>query len=163
MGLPALKGWQGATVAMAALVAMVMAGCVSKKPVVKEEKKPEPVKVEPVKVVAPLAFGKIYFAYNLSNLKTAGRKTLKRAVDHLLARPNAKINIEGHCDERGTDEYNIDLGWKRAYAVRDYLKRLGVDENRMFPTSYGRARPAATGSDESAWSKNRRVEISERK
>lgn len=131
-------------------------------PVVKEEPKPEPPKEEP-KPLPPLVFDTIYFAYNQAAISGEGRGALKRAVEQLLARPEAKVDIEGHCDERGTDEYNIDLGWKRAYAVRDWLVRQGVAESRLYPTSYGRARPAVVGSDESAWSKNRRVALAERK
>ncbi|MEK7474251.1 MAG: OmpA family protein [Candidatus Coatesbacteria bacterium] len=124
-------------------------------PVVQEAPKPPPPK--------PLEFDKIYFTYDRAEVPDAARDALKRAADALLERADASVNIEGHCDERGTDEYNIDLGWKRAYAIRDYLKRMGIDEKRMYPISYGRARPAVIGSDESAWSRNRRVEIVERK
>ena len=70
--------------------------------------------------------------------------------------------MDGHCDERGTEQYNVDLGWKRAYTVRDYLQRQGLDKSRLYPASYGRSRPAVVGTDESAWSKNRRVELSEK-
>jgi len=124
-------------------------------PVVQEAPKPAPPK--------PLEFEKVYFPYDRAEIAEAARDALKRIADILLAHPDAMVNVEGNCDERGTDEYNIDLGWKRAYAVRDYLKRMGIDEKRMYPISYGRARPAAIGSDESAWTKNRRVEITERK
>lgn len=147
----------------ACMVAMGVAGCGSIKQQVKEE--PEPiVKEEPAPEPAkPLEFGKSYFSYNQSSLSSSAKAELKKAADLLLANPDAKINVDGHCDERGTDEYNMDLGWKRAYAARDYLKKMGIDESRLFPASYGRSRPAVTGTDESAWGKNRRVEISERK
>lgn len=150
---------------------LLLAGCVSAPPVVKEEPKPEPPPVvkeepKPAPVVKeepkPLPRLTIYFEYNQATLTEQGRAALKRAVEAILAKPGAKVDVEGHCDERGTDDYNIDLGWKRAYAVRDYLKRQGVAEDRLYPTSYGRARPAVVGSDESAWSKNRRVELAER-
>ena len=126
-------------------------------PVVKEEPKPQP---PPPK---PLEFRKIYFAYDRAEIPQAGLDALKRAADLLLERQDATVNVEGHCDERGTDEYNIDLGWKRAYAARDYMKKMGIDEKRLYPISYGRSRPAVIGTDESAWSQNRRVEITERK
>jgi len=144
-----------------------LAGCTTAppKPVEppKEEVKveaptPEPPKPKP----KPFEVDRMYFEYNKADLSPATRDVLKLAVDQLLARPEIKVNVEGHTDERGTDEYNIDLGWKRAYAVLDYLKRLGVDEGRLFPISYGRARPLVVGSDESVWSKNRRVELTER-
>ncbi len=158
-----------ATFATSLLLAVVIAGCATTKPIEKEEPEPE---AEPglpkqeEKVAGPqklLEFEKIRFAYDKATLNEAGRKSLKLAVDQLLERTDAKISIEGHCDERGSDDYNIDLGWKRAYAARDYMKRLGVDESRMFPISYGRARPAVIGHDETTWSRNRRVEIAERK
>lgn len=150
---------------VAVIVAAAVTGCGGIKqkvkeepePIVKEEPKPEPV------APAPLEFGKAYFSYNQAGLSSAAKGELKKAADLLLANPDAKINIDGHCDERGTDEYNMDLGWKRAYAARDYLKKMGIDEGRLFPASYGRSRPAVTGTDDSAWSKNRRVEISVRK
>lgn len=108
---------------------------------------------------APPAFDPILFEYDQAVVTESHRDALRRAVDALLARPNLAVNVEGHCDERGTDEYNLDLGWKRAYAIRDHCTRLGIDEARLFPVSYGRARPAVIGSDESAWRLNRRVEI----
>ncbi len=117
----------------------------------------------PVAAPVPLAFDVLLFEYDQAEIADAHRDPLRKALDGLLAHAGTSINIEGHCDERGTDEYNLDLGWKRAYAVRDHLKRLGVDEARLFPVSYGRARPAVIGSDESVWRLNRRVEIAVRK
>ena len=155
------------TAAISVLVAALIAGCATTQPKEPEpEPEPEPVVKEEVKEpepIKPLEFKKVYFEYDMAGLREEGKASLKLAVDQLLEQAEAKINIEGHCDERGSDQYNIDLGWKRAYVVRDYLKRLGVNEDRMFPISYGRARPATIGHDESTWSKNRRVEIAERK
>lgn len=113
---------------------------------------------------APVAasFDVLLFEYDQSVVAEAHRDALRRMVDALLARPHLAITIEGHCDERGTDEYNLDLGWKRAYAIRDAFRRLGLDEARLYPVSYGRARPAVIGSDESVWRLNRRVEVSVR-
>ncbi len=150
--------------AMSVVIASVIVGCATTAPVEEEEEeKPTPVVEEKKVEVAPLEFESVHFEYNQYAIRASAKSSLKSAVDQLLERADAKINIEGHCDERGTDQYNIDLGWKRAYEVRDYLKRLGVDEARMFPISYGRARPAVVGHNESSWSKNRRTEISERK
>ena len=147
------------------LLLFMVAGCVSA-----PTKQPEPPTKDGKQAVTTpeppkpkrLQLERLYFDYNQAVVRTAERENLKRTVDQLLSRPEVKINVEGHTDERGTDEYNIDLGWKRAYAVRDYLKRLGVDERRLFPISYGRARPAVIGADEVYWSKNRRVELTER-
>jgi peptidoglycan-associated lipoprotein len=156
----------GVSLALTVVFALALSGCATQQPVVKKmaEETPPPPKEEPKpEPPKPLEFEKVYYDYNKADLKDSGKETLKRAVDALLARPEAKINVEGNCDERGTDEYNMELGWKRAYGVRDYLKKLGVDESRLFPISYGRSRPAVAGTDESSWSKNRRVELSERK
>jgi len=147
------------TLALTGLISFGMAGCGGPKAAVK----PEPVvKAEPAPV-PPIEFGKSYFQYNTASLSTAAKDALKKDADLLLARPEVKISVDGHCDERGTDEYNMELGWKRAYAARDYLKKMGIDESRLFPASYGRSRPAVIGNDEAIWNKNRRVELSERK
>jgi len=152
---------------LAALLAVSVAGCAGQKQVVKEEPVPvrqevpkEEPKPEPTRV---LEFQKAYFAYDRYYLTDAAKEGLKKSVDALLASPDVKVNVDGHCDERGTDGYNMELGWKRAYAVRDYMKKLGIDEGRMFTSSFGRSRPAVAGNDESVWSKNRRVEITERR
>jgi len=153
------------TLTLAGLISFGLIGCGTQKaaikeepaPIVKEEPKPEPV------VVKPLEFEKAFFKYNDANLSKASKDALKKDVDLLLTRPEVKINVDGHCDERGTDEYNMELGWKRAYAARDYLKKMGIDESRLFPASYGRSRPAVVGNEEAIWNKNRRVELSERK
>ncbi len=148
---------------IAMLAAAAIAGCATTKPAPEPEAAPaEEVKAEEP-AVAPLVLETVYFEYNQYGLKTDVRDALKRNVEKLLARPEVNVTVDGHCDERGTDAYNIDLGWKRAYAVRDYLKAQGIDDSRMFPASYGRARPAVTGDDEQAWSKNRRVETGEKK
>jgi peptidoglycan-associated lipoprotein len=126
-------------------------------PVVMEEPGPGPA------IPKPFEFERIYFGYGTAGINPEYRDRLRRATDLLLARADAEVSIEGNCDERGTDGYNVDLGWKRAYAVRDYLVRMGVDGKRLYPVSYGRSRPAVLGSDESTWSRNRRVEIVERK
>lgn len=123
----------------------------------KEEPKVEAPKPEPPK---PPEFEKAYFAYNQAELSEADRVALKKDVELLLSHPDLKVSVDGHCDERGTDQYNVDLGWKRAYGVRDFLRRQGIDDGRLFPISYGRSRPAVVGTDEAAWSKNRRVELS---
>ncbi len=127
---------------------------------------PAPVAAAPKEPEKPpmrvLHLDNVYFPYGKAELRKPARDLLKQAVDQLLAEPDTKIEIAGHCDERGSDEYNMDLGWKRAYAVRDYMVRMGVATERLFPISYGRARPAVSGSGEDAWSKNRRGELAPR-
>ena len=105
-------------------------------------------------VVAPLK--DIFFDFDKYNLKEEARKALDENAKWLLENPGIKIQIEGHADERGTDEYNLALGERRAAAAKEYLKRLGVPEGRMTIISYGEFRPFDPGHNEEAWAKNRR-------
>lgn len=98
----------------------------------------------------------IYFNYDEASLSDEARQRLARNADLLRGQPNFTLTIEGHCDERGTNEYNLALGERRANAARDYLSSLGVGGDRMRTISYGEERPACTESDESCWSQNRR-------
>ena len=86
-------------------------------------------------------------------------ETLKRNAEIIKQMPNSVIQIEGHCDERGTQQYNLALGERRALAVRDYLIRLGISGDRLVTISYGEEDPADPGHSESAWAKNRRAEF----
>ena len=159
----AMRMKYGEIVAIAFCAALGLSAC-GKAPVVKkDEAPPPPVVQEALKPLPPLEMETIRFLYDQADLTQEMRDALNRSADKLLARPEVKIVVDGHCDERGTDLYNMELGWKRAYAVRDYLKRMGIADERMYPASYGRARPAVVGNDEQAWSRNRRVEISEKK
>lgn len=101
----------------------------------------------------------VYFDYDAFTLKPAARQALERNAAWLLANPPVKVIIEGHCDERGSDEYNLALGERRAVAVKHYLTTLGVATERLATISYGEERPAIEGQGETAWSKNRRVEF----
>lgn len=101
--------------------------------------------------------GTIYFGYDSFSLSSEARGTLKTNAEWLKSNSTATIQIEGHCDERGTTEYNLALGEKRANAVRDYLVKLGVASSRVSVISYGEERPSDPGHDESAWSRNRRA------
>jgi peptidoglycan-associated lipoprotein len=101
----------------------------------------------------------VYFDYDAFTLKPAARQALERNAAWLQANPTVKVTIEGHCDERGSDEYNLALGERRALAVKSYLTTLGVAAERLATISYGEERPAVVGHDESAWSKNRRGEF----
>jgi peptidoglycan-associated lipoprotein len=104
----------------------------------------------------------VYFAHDSSEISAEYRDALAKVARWLSQSPGIQLTIEGHCDERGTDEYNIALGERRALALRDYLQRLGVAETRMSIISYGEERPAVDGSGEAAWLKNRRGELRER-
>ncbi len=99
---------------------------------------------------------RIHFAFDSSELSSQAQKTLKAKAKILKKNPELNIVIEGHCDERGTDEYNMALGERRARAAYEYLILLGVDADRMNLVSYGEERPLVEGDNEEAWAKNRR-------
>jgi peptidoglycan-associated lipoprotein len=99
----------------------------------------------------------IYFEFDSSVLLPQTRDVLTRKADWLRESPNASIIIEGHCDERGTNAYNIALGDRRAESTKAYLVDLGIDELRLTTISYGEERPVDPGHNEEAWAKNRRV------
>lgn len=101
----------------------------------------------------------VYFDYDSSELKPQSKAKLETAADWLKKNPNVNVQIEGHCDERGTSEYNLALGERRALAARRYLISLGINMDRIFTISYGEERPAVEGHDESAWKFNRRAEF----
>jgi peptidoglycan-associated lipoprotein len=98
----------------------------------------------------------VHFDYNRYEIRDADRGILQRQATWLLKYSSARVTIEGNCDERGTREYNLALGARRAEAVKDYLGTLGVPLARMSTISYGKERPICTQSDESCWAQNRR-------
>jgi peptidoglycan-associated lipoprotein len=98
----------------------------------------------------------VYFDYDSSELSEVARGVLRANSDWLKGHREAKVVIEGHCDERGTIEYNLALGERRAASVRDYLTSLGVERPRIRILTYGEERPADAGHSEGAWAKNRR-------
>ena len=98
----------------------------------------------------------VYFDFDSSVLKAAEKPKVAAVADYLKANSAAAVKVEGNCDERGTEEYNRSLGERRALAVREELIRLGVDPTRVDTISYGKDKPAVTGSDEAAWKQNRR-------
>lgn len=99
----------------------------------------------------------VYFAYDQTSLSDEARAILERHALWLQSRRDVKVQVEGHCDERGTAEYNLALGDARAQAVRDYLLSLGVSPDRLATVSYGKERPLDPGHAEAAWAKNRRA------
>jgi peptidoglycan-associated lipoprotein len=99
----------------------------------------------------------VYFEFDQYSLNDEAKATLSKHASWLAARPGVKVMVEGHCDERGTVEYNLALGDKRARAVRDHLASLGVDSGRLSAISLGKERPKDSGHDEAAWAKNRRA------
>ncbi len=102
----------------------------------------------------------IYFDYDRSTLRPDAAAKLKGHAEKIRAFPSwANITIEGHCDERGTEEYNLALGDRRADAVKRYLVTLGIPADKIRTVSYGELKPAAVGHDETAWKENRRAEF----
>ena len=99
---------------------------------------------------------KFYFELDKYELNNSAEITLRGQASWLNQNPSRNIVVEGHCDERGTREYNLGLGERRANAVRDYLTSLGVAPSRIRTISYGKERPVCVGSNEDCWSKNRR-------
>jgi peptidoglycan-associated lipoprotein len=141
------------------------------------ESRPEPLKQEPMAETpaiqqeapktAPQQGGeslqnelqKIYFNFDSANLSDDARSSLSKNADMLAKNPSVKLRIEGNCDERGSDDYNMALGERRAKAARDYLVNLGVQPDRLSVISYGEEKPVDPGHDDAAWAKNRRDEF----
>src|SRR5216110_483892 len=101
----------------------------------------------------------IHFDYDKSNIRPEDASILDQKVAILQANPNLRIRVSGHCDERGSDEYNLALGNRRATATKQYVVSHGIDGGRIETVSYGEERPLASGHDEDAWAQNRRDEF----
>jgi peptidoglycan-associated lipoprotein len=150
-----------------AVIAMIfMAGCGKKpKPVIE----PPPIAVDTTRVEPPpppvveppppLSLTTIHFDFDKYNLRPDARDIMAQNADALSKKPSAVIKIEGHCDERGSEAYNMALGEKRAAAARDYLINYGINKDNISIISYGKSRPIDTGHNEEAWAKNRRADF----
>jgi len=103
-----------------------------------------------------VALEDIYFDFDRSDIRPDARQVLEGNATWLKTNPRARIKIEGHCDERGTTEYNLALGQRRAEATKRFLVALGIDASRFSTISYGEERPVCTDHQEGCWSKNRR-------
>jgi peptidoglycan-associated lipoprotein len=110
----------------------------------------------PATTVAGPVIGDIFFDFDSSALSDEAQEQLKQNAAWMQKNPAPAVSVEGHCDERGTDEYNIALGERRAEAAQKYLVNLGVSGNRLSTVSYGEEHPFDPGHNEEAWSKNRR-------
>ncbi|GAB4284181.1 MAG: peptidoglycan-associated lipoprotein Pal [Deferrisomatales bacterium] len=143
-------------------------------PVTEEELAPPPAQtaaVSPAPTPSPVPQGlaqptspgleRIHFDFDQYVLTPEAREVLARNAQYLMANPGVQIRIEGHCDERGTTEYNLALGERRAKSAFQYLMDLGVDPNRMSVVSYGEEVPLDPGHNEQAWALNRRAEFVE--
>lgn len=153
----AVGGWGRAACGAVLFVvgAVLLVGC-PKKPVVKSFAPTKPAKVvlpaqEPLKDV--------FFGFNQDELSPEARKTLDANIQWLKANPGVRITVAGYCDDRGTEDYNLVLGERRAKAVRAYLVAGGIDPARISTKSYGKERPFVLGNDPAAWKANRRARI----
>ncbi|GAO39980.1 putative peptidoglycan-associated lipoprotein [Sphingomonas changbaiensis NBRC 104936] len=155
---------------MVATALIAVAGCAKKPP--KElppapqetpaAEAPPPAQMGPVPgseahFLANVASDRVFFDTDKSDIDAPSQATLRSQAAYLRQYPNVRVTIEGHCDERGTREYNLALGERRANAAKNYLASLGIDPSRLNTISYGKERPEALGSDEASWAKNRRA------
>jgi peptidoglycan-associated lipoprotein len=131
----------------------------------KKEPEPEPVakEIEIEKDTGPDRMVTVYFGFNEASLTDEARTALNNNAEFLRHHEGQRIQVEGHCDSRGSTEYNLALGERRAMAVRKYLVKLGVNPTRLEIISYGEERPADPSQSEEAWSQNRRAEFMELK
>lgn len=150
-----------AALSTAVLLAGGLAGCPKKKKVPEPTPTPMPTPdiTETPEPVVECDLGTVYFDLDRFNIRGTERTTLQDNADCLKKNPDWRITVAGHADERGSNDYNLALGEKRATAVRDYLVNLGVSAGQLTTISYGEERPAVQGSNEEAWSQNRRVEF----
>jgi peptidoglycan-associated lipoprotein len=105
----------------------------------------------------PSAFADIHFDFDKSFIREDAKRVLAQVADYMKKNKNAKLQIEGHCDERGTAEYNLALGDRRAESARAYLVSLGIPASALSTVSFGKEKPVDPGHDEAAWAKNRRA------
>ncbi|TFH64090.1 MAG: peptidoglycan-associated lipoprotein Pal [Candidatus Zixiibacteriota bacterium] len=160
--------------AIAALIALMVVGC-AKKPKVEAPTQPTTTETKPpvttsdqstdqgkVESEPSSKFRAIYFDFDRYNLRDDTKADLRKNIDVMMQDQNIRITVEGHCDERGTVEYNLALGERRAKSARDYMVSMGVKADRISTISYGKERPAEFGHDEGAWAKNRRDEFVEK-
>lgn len=145
--------------ALVLVAASMLAACSSTK-----EEAPPPVASTPVSSIAPGSAedfrvnvgDTVLFDTAQHSVRSDAQATLQKQAAWLKQYPQAKLMLEGHCDERGTREYNLALGDRRAYAVKEFLVSLGIDAARLQTKSYGKERPACSESDDSCWQQNRR-------
>ena len=143
------------TVACQKRVAVQQPEVVEEEPVV-EEKEEVVVVPPPTKMDDMVMKEDVYFDFDKSNLKPAAQENLLQKADWLRENSDVTVTIEGHCDERGTNEYNLALGDRRAESIKAFLVNLGISASRLTTISYGEERPVCFESDEECWAKNRR-------
>lgn len=124
------------------------------------EPAPAPAPPAPAPMVEePSGLEPVYFDFDKSFLRKDARPALQKVTEYMKKNPGAKIRIEGNCDERGTSEYNMALGDRRAISAKKYLTALGIDANRLSTVSYGKERPVCAEHNEECWQKNRRADF----
>ena len=160
-------------IALTLTSALALSAC-AKKPPAEIPAAPQAVAPTPTPAVAPTPRGPlpgsqahfaaemsgadtIYFDTDTFNIDSEDAAALRRQAQYMMTHSNTRASIEGHADERGTRDYNLALGERRANAAKNYLVSLGVAENRLRTVSFGEERPAATGANEAAWAQNRRA------
>ena len=156
----------------ALLLSVALAGCAKKKPPEQLPPAPglseqgggvgsglggAPIPGSQADFIASVSSDTIYFETDRYNIDSADMAALQSQARWLARYPGVRITVEGHCDERGTRDYNLALGERRANAAKNYLVGLGVAPARITTVSYGKERPAALGSDEASWARNRRA------
>ncbi len=153
-----LKSMKRTLALVTLLLGVVSVSCTDDAP-----KAEEPVKAASTADQAPAAESfaakAVYFGFDDYTLTGEAQSSLQGLGEHLKANQGAVVQVEGHCDERGSIEYNLALGERRAQSVKNYLVQLGVDAARLSTISYGEEKPAVEGHDEAAWAKNRRAEF----
>ena len=138
------------------LASLVLSACATKKVTTGQMQGDVYIGTDTVKYLASGVPDRVFFATNESVLTTASRDTLRKQAEWLRKNSSVNVVLEGHADERGTREYNLALGERRANAAKDYLMTFGISANRISVISYGKERPVDSGSNPLAWSKNRR-------
>lgn len=161
-------------IALVSALALSLAACATKKkadlppppatttPTPTYEAPPQPTNTGPVPgsradFLAQAGTDTVYFGTDSYDVDAEDQATLQKQAQWLAKFPNTSVTVEGHADERGTREYNLALGERRANAAKNYLVSIGVSASRLSVISYGKERPAATGSDEASWAQNRRA------
>lgn len=150
------------------VLALALSACAKKATTPIEEPPPPPPVVEqpvtpppapPAVEKKPVSLEDVFFDFDKFNIKDEYKGVLSRNAEILMANPNNRVLVEGHCDERGTNEYNMALGEKRAKAVVDFYANYGIAASRITWISYGEEKPFAAGSNEAAWAQNRRARM----
>ena len=151
-----------------AILTVAVAGCASRSPEPEPEPEPsrgfgeeggtEPTRgsTTPTRSQVSVDIETIYFEFDDSSLRPDAKATLRASAEMLKQNPGVRIEVQGNCDSRGSTEYNLALGNRRAESARRYLRDLGVNSSRIGTVSYGEERPAVRGNNEVAWAKNRR-------